>query len=191
MSNFKIIDESPHMLDEYCKVSMKYKVESEFRIELLNNGIDGIKFIEESVKPYWKNYDSEEDNPSLLSNIFNLKNWHVISAFDDEKRIGGAIIAYNTPGVNMLEGRDDIAVIWDLRIDKEYRGKGIGSNIFNKCIEWTKSKKCSRVKVETQNNNVNACKFYAKQGAKLSNINKFAYSNNNEVQLIWSIELAY
>lgn len=191
MSNIKIIDESPHMLDEYCKVSMEYKVESEFRIDLLNNGIGGFRFIEEKVKPYWKNYDSEEDNPSLLNNRFNLENWHVISAFDDEKRVGGAIIAYNSPGVYMLEGRDDIAVIWDLRVDNEYRGKGIGSMIFNRCIEWAKRKECSRVKIETQKNNVNACKFYAKQGARLSNINRFVYSNHNEVQLIWSLELVY
>jgi hypothetical protein len=44
---------------------------------------------------------------------------------------------------------------------------------------------------ETQNINVAACRFYAKQGCTLSAINRFAYRDcPEEVQLIWRKELA-
>lgn len=69
---------------------------------------------------------------------WNLENWCIIAAYDGNKQVGGAVLAFNTPGVNMLEGRDDISVVWDIRINTDYRGKGIGTKIFQKCIEWAR-----------------------------------------------------
>ena len=192
MNNIKLVVEeaSKSVLDEYSKVSIEFRVESEYKFKWHNNGLGGVELFEESVSPYWKNYDSEDDNPSFLSDKFDLKNWCVVSAFDGEIRIGGAIIAYDTTGINLLEGRDDLAVIWDIRIDKSHRGMGIGSKIFGRCIEWVEDKKCTRVKIETQNNNVGACRFYVSQNAKLSNFNRYCYNDHpEEVQLIWSVDL--
>ncbi|WP_160166418.1 hypothetical protein [Clostridium sp. Ade.TY] len=49
------------------------------------------------------------------------------------------------------------------------------------------------MKIECQNNNVNACKFYNKQGAVLSKIDEYAYyediEDRDEVQLIWYLDL--
>ena len=146
--------------------------------------------MEEAVSPYLKDYDSVDENPRLLAKDFDLRNWVVISAFDGTSRVGGAIIAYRTEGVNMLEGKDDLAVVWDIRVNKAYRGMGVGSKIFQRCVDWAKENNCTRLKVETQNNNVKACKFYVSQGAKLSNLNRYAYNDYpDEIQLIWSIDL--
>ena len=42
------------------------------------------------------------------------------------------------------------------------------------------------MKVETQNVNVPACRFYARQGCVLGAINRFAYPDlPDEVQLLW------
>lgn len=49
----------------------------------------------------------------------------VLSAFDGPSRVGGAVVAWRTPGADMLEGRDDLAVLWDIRVHPEYRGRGI------------------------------------------------------------------
>ena len=47
--------------------------------------------------------------------------------------------------------------------------------------------------IESQNNNVTACRFYRKQGAVISKIDTNAYASEpvleNEVQLIWTLEL--
>lgn len=191
MKDIKLVIEEPtnEVLKEYSNISIKYKVDSVYKLEWKNNGLSGIMLVEESIDPFYKNYDSIDDNPSLLPDEFDLKNWSVVSAFDGDIRVGGAIIAYNTEGVNMLESKDDLVVVWDIRVDEDYRGEGIGTKIFQRCIEWARDKKCTRVKVETQNNNVKACKFYASQGAKLSNINRYVYKDYpDEVQLIWSID---
>ena len=45
------------------------------------------------------------------------------------------------------------------------------------------------MKIECQNNNVPACKFYHKQGAVLSAVDEYAYYNEpeyrHEIQFIW------
>ena len=47
--------------------------------------------------------------------------------------------------------------------------------------------------IETQNINVNACRFYAKQGCKLGGINRYGYGDHpqvkHEVMLIWYLDL--
>ena len=46
------------------------------------------------------------------------------------------------------------------------------------------------MKVETQNTNVPACRFYSRMGCKLAAIDRFAYANPlGEAQLIWIKEL--
>ena len=47
------------------------------------------------------------------------------------------------------------------------------------------------MEVETQNINVSACRFYARQGCVLSAVNRFAYPElPDEVQLIWRKDLS-
>lgn len=184
----RIIEESPEFLAEYEKVSIAFRVETFFRVELAERGLGGIKIFEEKFeKPFIKNYDDfEEDKPSNWAKRFDLSNWGILSAFDDEKRIGGAAVAWKTPGVFMLEERDDLACLWDLRVAPEYRGRGIGNQLFTNAVEWAKKRNCRLFKVETQNVNVPACRFYVRQGCHLGAVNLHAYPESlNEVQLIW------
>lgn len=149
MKDIKVVLETPNqeVLEEYSKISIAFEVDSFFRLEWSNNGLNGVSFVEEAVSPYLKDYDSVDENPRLLANDFDLRNWVVISAFDGTSRVGGAIIAYRTEGVNMLEGKDDLAVVWDIRVNKAYRGMGVGSKIFQRCVDWAKENNCTRLKV--------------------------------------------
>ena len=105
-------------------------------------------------------------------------------------RQGGCVIAHDTPGVHKLEGRTDIAVLWDIRVAPQNRGKGIGGSLIEAAIAWSKRHKCRRLKVETQNINVPACRFYAKHGFTLGAINRYAYTEfPDEIELIWCKEL--
>lgn len=70
------------------------------------------------------------------------------------------MIAWQTPGVNILEGREDLAVLWDIRVDSAYRREGVGEKLFWRTVEWARIKGCKLLKVETQNINVPACRFY-------------------------------
>ena len=184
----KIVEEKPEVLADYEKVSIAFRVETAFSVELLSDGLEGVKLIEETVeKPFIKDYDAHEDErPSRWAERFDLSNWGFFSAFDGEKRIGGAAAAWKTPQIFMLEGRDDLVCLWDLRVSPEYRGKGIGNQLFAYALNWAKERKCRLFKVETQNINVPACRFYVRQGCHLGAFNLHVYPESlKEIQLIW------
>jgi GNAT superfamily N-acetyltransferase len=86
----------------------------------------------------------------------------------------------------MLEGRRDLAVLWDLRVAPQVRGRGVGAALFGAVADWAVGQGCRQLKVETQNTNVAACRFYARQGCVLGALNRFAYPDlPEEVQLLW------
>jgi ribosomal protein S18 acetylase RimI-like enzyme len=183
-----IFEETPENLAEYEKVPMSLMVETVFRVELLDNGLGGVKFFEELVeKPFVKDYDAlENERPSRWPTRFDLSNWGIFSAFDGTKRIGGAAVAWKTPAIFMLEGDDDLACLWDLRVAPEYRGRGVGKKLFEKTVNWARDRKCRLFKVETQNINAPACRFYERQGCHLGGFNLHAYPETmNEIALYW------
>ena len=52
--------------------------------------------------------------------------------------------------------------------------------------DWARARGCRQLKVETQNINVAACKFYARQGFVLAAVDRFAYPTlPHEIQLLW------
>jgi GNAT superfamily N-acetyltransferase len=183
----KIIEEDRDILHEYEKVSIAFRVESRFRVELRQNGLGGIKLVEESVAPYVKDYDEYENyRPSQWPTRFSLSNWGILSAFADGRRVGGAAVVWNSPEIEMLANLPDMACLWDLRICPEYRSKGVGYRLFQSVVDWSKARGCRLLKIETQNVNVPACRFYARQGCRLGAIDRFAYPEDlNETQLIW------
>jgi GNAT superfamily N-acetyltransferase len=184
----KIFEETSEVLADYEKISIAFRVETFFRFELLDEGLGGVKLTEKSVEtPFTKDYDEcDEDRPTRWAERFDLSNWGFLSAFDSEKRIGAAAIALKTPEIFMLEGRDDLACLWDLRISPGYRDKGFGHQLFTYALEWAKERNCRLFKVETQNINVPACRFYARQGCHLGAFNLHAYPESlKEIQLIW------
>ena len=90
----------------------------------------------------------------------------------------------------MLEGRDDLAVLWALRAHPDYRGEGVGHQLFKAAVAWAKKRLYSELKIETQNNNVAACEFYARQGCILDSIITHAYAEfPDEIQFIWRLKL--
>jgi GNAT superfamily N-acetyltransferase len=120
-----------------------------------------------------------------------VSNWGLLAAYAGDERIGGAVLAFRTPGVDMLEGRDDLAVVWDLRVHPQWRRKGVGRALFQAAERWAQARGCRQLKIEPQNNNVGACRFYASQGFTLVAVNPFAYPTlPEETQLLWRKDLA-
>lgn len=114
-------------------------------------------------------------------------------AFDEEKPVGAMTIAGRTSGLNMLSGRNDACVLWDIRVADAYKHKGIGQKLLDKGIVGAKDDGYSQMIIECQNNNVPACNFYRKQGALLSKIYMYAYylepDIKDEIQLVWYLNL--
>jgi GNAT superfamily N-acetyltransferase len=90
----------------------------------------------------------------------------------------------------MLEGGRDIAALWDLRVDPEFRRGGVGRALVAGAEAWARVRGCRWLKIETQNVNVTACEFYAQQGYVLRSVDRFAYDGlPDEAELIYAKEL--
>lgn len=184
----EIIEESITAAAELARVPIAFNVESVFDVSPLDGGLGGLTLSERRVEtPYVKDYDTMEgEHPTQWASRFDVTNWGLIGARSDGARVGGAVIAFNTAGINMLEGRRDLAVLWDIRVAPEVRARGVGSALFQAAEAWAAARGCRQLKIETQNINVPACRFYARQGCVLGAINRFAYRElPDEVQLLW------
>lgn len=178
-------------IDKYSHIPISFEVNSYLEIEFKNNGLSGI-FIKEKklTQPYIKDYDKIEKPGDWLNN-FDVTDWGIFIARNTEgEDTGGIVIALKTKNVHILEGRDDLAVIWDIRVDALCRNKGIGKALFNHAVKFAGENKCKMLKVETQNTNVPACKFYAGQGCYLGGIHKNVYVKfPDEHQMLWYLKL--
>jgi GNAT superfamily N-acetyltransferase len=186
--NMKISEEPIIAASQLALVPIAFEVESVFDVSPRDGGLGGLILSERKLDvPYVKDYDAVGgEGPTQWSERFDMSNWGLIVARSDGAQVGGAVVAFNTEGISMLEGRRDLAVVWDIRVCPEVRGRGVGSKLFRGVEAWAAARGCKQLKIETQNINVPACRFYARQGCVLGVINRFAYQElPDEVQLLW------
>jgi GNAT superfamily N-acetyltransferase len=192
--DIEIREEGANALAEYAKVSIAFRVESVLELGSLHEGSTGMELRENQVEvPYIKNYDElPGGGPTAWSKRFDVSRWGVFTARSGVRLIGGAVVAVSSANVRMLEERADLAVLWDIRVARSARGGGVGTKLFRAAEAWAATRKHAELKVETQDVNVPACRFYAKQGCILSEVNRFAYGELcKEVQLIWRKQIQY
>lgn len=136
--------------------------------------------------PYVKNYDAIGDRPLDWAARFDTSRWVLFVARAEGQSLGGATVAFGTPGLDMLEGRTDLAVLWDIRVAPASRGQGVGRLVFEAAEAWALARGCRELKVETQNVNVPACRFYAALGCQLRVVREDAYPQcPGEAQFLW------
>jgi GNAT superfamily N-acetyltransferase len=179
---------TPAALSEHAGISIAFVVDRVLEVRLLDRGLGGMSLTQAAVTgPFLKDYDASEGaGPQCWPGRFDVSNWGLIGARRDGASIGGAVIATRTPDLHMLGGRDDVAVLWDIRVSPRERGGGIGSALFRAAGDWAAARGCRWLKIETQNVNVPACRFYHKMGCTLGAIDRFAYPDQPaEVQLLW------
>lgn len=184
----EIIEESIAVAPELARIPISFEVESVFDVSAPGGGLGGLILSERRLDaPYVKDYDTAEgERPAQWGVRFDVSNWGLIGAHSNGARVGGAVVAFNTRGVNMLEGRRDLAVLWNIRVAPEARGQGVGFALFRAVEAWAAARGCRQLKIETQNINVPACRFYARQGCVLGAINRFTYQEfPDEAQLLW------
>ena len=180
-------------LREYASVPIAFEVRSVLDVAEQDAGSAGFVLTERRLDaPYVKDYDAiPGEHPAGWAERFDVSRWGMLAARADGRRVGGAVIAFDTDGVDMLEGRRDLAVLWDLRVSPEMRGAVVGAALFRAAEAWAAARGCRWLKVETQNINVPACRFYARQGCALGAIHRFAYPDlPDEVMLLWYKDLA-
>ena len=135
-----------------------------------------------------KDYDAVE-NPARWAQTWDLSNWGLLAAYIDQVRVAGCVIAFDTPGFEMLE-RSDIAVLWDLRVDPPHRRRGIATALFAATEGWALRRECTLLRIETQDVNPAACRLYERCGCTLVRSTPGAYTAlPHETLLIWENRL--
>jgi GNAT superfamily N-acetyltransferase len=183
----RIVNSSLDSFEAYERVSIGYEVVSRLDAAALRQS----RLVEIPVDPYFKDYDViEGGRPSDTAAHFDSRNWRMLSAYVDGKRVGGAILAWDSPGFDMLEGRTDLALMTDLRVDAGARRSGVGRLLFREARDWARARGCLELRVETQDTNVPACRFYSAMGCRLISVEEGAYGpDTDELKLIWSSPL--
>jgi len=182
------------ILTEYAKIPARFEVTSVLSPELIDNGLGGIVFHEKSISPsYIKDHDAlETEEMTRWTRNFDTSQWILFVARQGNIMVGGATVAFGDPNIHMLGGRDDLTVLWDIRVHPDYRQSGVGTALFAETVKWSREQGCKYLKIETQDTNLPACRFYLKQGARLGEINRFVYTDplsSHETMLIWYLDL--
>jgi GNAT superfamily N-acetyltransferase len=180
----------------YNKISSRFLVKSVYMIEEINHGLGGLRLLEAPVeKPYFKNYDADgKEIIAAWAEDFNINDWGIFLCCHNDEPVGGITVAINSK-IYPLDRfqREDMAVLWDIRISPDVRGKGIGKHLFYHAAGWARSMGCGQLAMETQNVNVYACNFYSSMGCRLGAIHRYGYSGcpnvKHEAMLLWYYDL--
>jgi len=187
-----ISTESPAALPNYATISIAYEVVEVLDVETpAARGAAPVLTARRLASPVVKDYDAEPGNSPLdWPKRFDVSTWGFLAAQESGRRVGGAVVVLRSPEIAMLENRDDLALLWDIRVAPAARGRGVGPALLGAAERWARQRGARMLKVETQNTNAPACLFYAKRGFELRTVNRDAYpSLPDEIQLIWYKDL--
>ena len=187
-----IVREDSRNLAEYATISAAFEVREVLdraSLEALRN--KGRLSARTIAVPYLKDYDGYPRNsPTDWTTQWLVEDWGIFAAYAGQRRIGGAIGVVRACDVGMFGGRADIAVLWDLRVAPDMRGRGVASALLGAVEEWAVTGGARALGVETQNVNVPACRFYSARGFALERIDDGVYVDlPNEVRLLWTKSL--
>ena len=129
----ELTEEPMAALPEYARVPIIFTVDRVLDVTTRDDG-RGFALSERRLEvPYEKDYDAiAGEGPSQWRRRFDLSKWALFTARFANRIVGGATVAFDTPGLTMLEGRRDLAVLWDIRVAPDARRQGVGSALFQK-----------------------------------------------------------
>ncbi|MGI9146956.1 MAG: hypothetical protein ACR2IK_10460 [Chloroflexota bacterium] len=64
---------------------------------------------ERPIAPYVKDCDATE--PPNFADRWDTSAWGLLTALEEDQYVGGAVVAFQTPGLDLLEARGDLAVL--------------------------------------------------------------------------------
>ena len=189
--NVEVSEEPISALADYASIPIAFEVSTFLDVKDGRNG-EFVLTERKLAAPYIKDYDAVSgETPNQWAQHFDLSNWGLFVARVEGGSVGAAAVAFKTPTITMLEGREDLGILWDIRVRSEARGQGVGSALFRIAEAWAKARGCAQLKIETQNINVPACKFYSSQGCVLAAVHRGVYQEfPDELQMLWYKDLS-
>ncbi len=84
---------------------------------------------------------------------------------------------------------NNTAYIEDIAVDVKFRRQGIGRQLVKRAQRWARESHLAGIMLETQDNNVGACRFYESCGFKLRGFDTYLYKGlarvTDEIALYW------
>ncbi|WP_395674575.1 GNAT family N-acetyltransferase [Inquilinus sp.] len=104
-------------------------------------------------------------------------------------REGGRLCGY----ILLSESWNGYASVDDFAVDRAVRGSGLGTRLMDRAVLWAREQGLPGIRLETQSNNVAACRFYRRYGFGLGGYDEHQYANfpalRAEVALFWYLML--
>ena len=163
--------QSLHQVDQFSRTST---VNSKLMLRLddgrLTYSVVSVPTYEKKLSIDVEDYTTFIDNPQKV----------IFFADVDEKPAGQ---------IKVVPWWNKFAYIEELTVDPKYRGQGVGHALLTRSIEWAKHQHFPGVTLETQDNNVPACRLYARCGFELRGFDTHLYKGFNpvtdEIALYW------
>src|SRR5438093_3521521 len=149
--SIEVGEEGVAALTEYSLISIAFEVRCVLDVSAPSNGLGGLLLTERAIDPpYIKDYDAMDgEAPAQWSERFDISKWGLFIARAAGRPVGASAVAFDTPALRLLEGRRDVALLWDIRVAPEMRGQGIGGALFRAAEAWATARRCRRLTVET------------------------------------------
>lgn len=156
------------------QVDGTFTIDSKLILYLENNTL---VYTIEDVHPFKKRYTPDDvdyytyiDDPDKT----------VYFAYTGDQIVGQIILRKNW---------NNFAYIEDIAVDAAFRNRGVGKTLLMYAKKWAREKKVAGIMLETQNNNVAACRLYEGSGFVLSGFDKYLYKglkkDTDEIALYW------
>ncbi|MBN3818463.1 GNAT family N-acetyltransferase [Paraburkholderia sp. Se-20369] len=81
-----------------------------------------------------------------------------------------------------------MAEIGEIAVDRACRRQGVGRLLLSAAETWARNQRFDYMRLETQSNNVQACRIYVRAGFILGGCDRMLYAggeNDGEVALFW------
>lgn len=166
----QINSQNKNLVDKFDR---KFAVKEKVALDMENGKLN---YLVVAVTPYEKEIpvDEVEDLDSFINN--------------DEKIIFLAFVNDQPAGqIKIIKWWNGYAYIDDLIIAPQFRGMGVGKSLIAEAVRWSKEKRFPGIMLETQDDNVAACKLYQTCGFVLGGFDAYTFKNikPNEIALFW------
>lgn len=179
--------EDHRSLTEYAAIATSFEVRE--AIGPLTAGPAPDPLPRRAVGPaFRKDYDAIAGNgPDGWHARFAVERACFMAAYDDGRRVGGAVAIVDPADVARLGGDPPFALLWDLRVAPEARGCGVGRALLGAAQAAAREMGGRGMTAETQDINVAACRLYAHAGFIIVRVDPAAYPDiAGETQIVWA-----
>ncbi|WP_077959703.1 GNAT family N-acetyltransferase [Ensifer adhaerens] len=165
-------------VSDFAGCDFSFEITSEALPPFTGPGLGDIAPVESYVKTYGSDPDelvgaAEEADAALFA-----------------ARVDGRLAGY----IALSKAWNGFAEVDDIAVDRHARRAGVARALVDRAVSWATEQGLPGIRLETQSNNVAACRFYERYGFELSGYDRHLYSaltsGTREIALYWYLRFA-